>query len=110
MLSAKPHQTNRLETSSAFLPIRNQGDSQNNMETALKMTGALVLLIGAHLIFPQLTDLTLPLQKISNGYRGQVINISHEQEMSQPTNSQNLGNYEPPNFGAPESDRGSGTR
>ncbi len=103
MLSVKPQQTLRISDRPAYLPISPQGKPHDGLQNTLKMTGILVLLIAAHLVFPRLAKFNLDVSLFT------TINIFAQDALAdskhQPAEQQEL-----PNFGAPNSDRGSGTR
>lgn len=110
-------------TDSTLLPITDPENSQSGMEITLKMTGALVLFIAAHLVFPRVADLTSQL-KLNSQHTRQAISVSHQdvrnkEMMSEPSENQtpfpthqtqSQSKYKPTNFGAPNSNRGSGSR
>lgn len=109
MISAKSTQTNQFKNSSGVSLNPNQGDSQESLKITLKMIAAIVILISAHLVLPRLADLTGNLQ-IRKEYTRQMLEVSHEEVITEGEQNPLSNKYEPPNFGAPESNRGSGTR
>ncbi len=107
MISAKSDQTG--QSPNSLIQINNPGNSPDNLKITFKMIAALVILMSAHLVLPRLTDLTVNLQ-IRKEYTRQMLEVSHEEVITPEEQNPLSDKYEPPNFGAPDSNRGSGTR
>lgn len=72
------------------------------MISSLKLASAILFFVGAHLLVPKIADAAAKLHQPVV-----ITNISlSEAQVAQDSK----GEYEPPNYGGPDSEHGSGTR
>jgi hypothetical protein len=91
------------------------------MVTALRVTSAALFFIGAHLIFFRVTNAAARFDNpISQNYSGEsksatslnLITFDFDSKQSKRNQSRLdiYSGYQPPNYGSPDSEHGSGTR
>lgn len=87
------------------------------METSLKITFIIMFFLGAHLIIPKIADAasksnTLTSKGSSTTVSNSLTTPKVDSQLSKDTSLTNVSNsnYEPPNYGSPDSQHGSGTR
>ncbi len=93
-----------------------QGDSNGLIITTLRITSVVLFFMGAHLIVPKVTNAAAnsdnaTVQDSLNSDRtsfGKSIGIINSHDSG--SNKSKLNIYEPPNYGGPDSEIGSGTR
>jgi hypothetical protein len=74
----------------------------------LRITSAIIFFIGAHLILPRIADAA----KFNYADRSNDIILKVDYRTTEPVQleSQQDDEYQPPNYGGPDSEHGSGTR
>jgi hypothetical protein len=82
------------------LEVRIQGNQSRNMAASLKIPSLMIFLLGMLLIIPKIAEATGTLGALS--MRATTDNAYE--------NSRNSQEYQPPDFGGPDSQHGSGTR
>ena len=83
-------------------------NTPNFMGNGLRIGGAIILVIGASLAIPKIADAALTLNHILPQHSIPGSQNTHGGSQVSSENSSN--EYEPPNFGRPQSAYGSGTR
>lgn len=81
------------------------------MSSSLKLASAILFFVGAHLLVPKIADAAAKLNQpvvLTNSLVSVEVNepASSTVKVAQDSKSE----YEPPNYGGPDSDHGSGTR
>ncbi|RUT04700.1 hypothetical protein DSM106972_042690 [Dulcicalothrix desertica PCC 7102] len=81
------------------------------MVTSLKLASALLFFVGAHVLVPRIADAAAMLnQPVAAANRSSNIELNN-QNLNQVQVLQNsYSEYEPPNYGGPDSEHASGTR
>jgi hypothetical protein len=72
------------------------------MLASLRITSAIIFFIGAHLVLPRIADAA----KFNYATRSNYIIIKVDYRTTEPVHDE----YQPPNYGGPDSEHGSGTR
>ncbi len=88
------------------------------MGTALRVTSAILFFVGAHLVVPRVTTATANQDRvIQNNANSRIIfrdlittDVDLSASKSNKSQLDSGNGYEPPNYGGPDSEHGSGTR
>ncbi len=87
------------------------------MGTSLRLASMILLVIGAHLIIPKIVETTAVFSTLTRkgsetAVNDIIINDTLESDVSENGVYKAVSNnsYEPPNYGGPDSQHGSGTR
>lgn len=81
------------------------------MVMSIRITSAIVFFVAAHLLVPRIADAAARLRPVNMSINSFVnVNIDYLRLDSKNSTNKLLGNYEPPNYGDPDSRHGSGTR
>jgi hypothetical protein len=78
------------------------------MLASLRITSAIIFFIGAHLILPRIADAA----KFNYAARSDYLAIEVNYRTTEPVQLEppSSDEYQPPNYGGPDSEHGSGTR
>jgi hypothetical protein len=78
------------------------------MLASLRITSAIIFFIGAHLILPRIADAA----KFNYAAKSNNLIIKVDYRTTKPVQleSPSSDEYQPPNYGGPDSEHGSGTR
>jgi hypothetical protein len=81
------------------------------MVSSLKLTSALLFFVGAHLLVPRIADAAAKLNQPTCAAKSSTCVAFNKQTSRKVQVVQNTeGEFEPPNYGGPDSEHGSGTR
>jgi hypothetical protein len=85
------------------------------MGTSLRITGVILFLVSVHLVVPKMIDVTPALSLPNVSTHSEITDKSLNSNRTMPAikqlaNEKSDGDYEPPNYGSPDSHHGSGTR
>jgi hypothetical protein len=78
------------------------------MLASLRITSAIIFFIGAHLILPRIADAAKYNYASRSNYS--VIKVNYRTIEPVALESTSSDEYQPPNYGGPDSEHGSGTR
>lgn len=81
------------------------------MVSSLKLASALLFFVGAHLLVPRVADITAMLnQPVAAANRSTNIEFNKQTSSKVQLVQNSYSEYEPPNYGGPDSEHASGTR
>ncbi|KYC38406.1 hypothetical protein WA1_37135 [Scytonema hofmannii PCC 7110] len=87
------------------------------MGTRLKLVSMIMLLIGAHLVIPKIVETVAAFSTFTTKGSETAVRDTFIEDPLEPYVSENVAykaisnnSYEPPNYGSPDSQHGSGTR